>query len=569
MAEETHVLFHGKLPGKAALNRAMKELGFPVAIRPATGSLEGHSGYLPMVVRHEESGVEFDVFEGRDAIEELAGKDVDPRFQRSGSFRWGGDENEMLAALCAAAALAKLVDGRVLDEAENKLLTVDQAVERARETLKAVLPPQKKPRDKLPGTRPADIKRYLKPLLDQRDDLVLVGRHLFIRPVRHLMRGVFFDRTGDKFSFRLHVMVKPLYGEPEGIGCGDRIHDGQWEVWQPHFQGLLMDSLAEDIFNIVGKVTTFSEFADFLAAQRDPLDWVRSRILALVLAGEQDQAAAHLEQLQRDNEGWTHWLDEIGQDISGDVATLCDILHAREAETIKTLKLKDIWEPSPFPVELPISQRHRMSEPALSITPWVAKPPSPLHPPPQRPGEVRFAKSFIRRDDGVVLVAPLTRDQAQIRHRNSESYLLAARLADEMLIIISRRTFWDRNAPQRFGHSPNPSSMSPHIELHGLSHVATTWVSSHSAGVGLLQVSSISVHERLGFKSEWHCNIDFKDGEVGIYDYRDGPGTRVGSALTPLQRDAALWPLPAFGEYADANEQVRSLLSVLGFGEIR
>ena len=85
--------------------------------------------------------------------------------------------------LCAAAALAKLVDGRVLDEAENKLLTVlSQAVERAREILKTVLPPQKKLLRKPPSNRPSDIKRYLKPLLQERDDLVLVGRLLFHPP---------------------------------------------------------------------------------------------------------------------------------------------------------------------------------------------------------------------------------------------------------------------------------------------------------------------------------------------------------------------------------------------------
>src|SRR5258708_3655289 len=69
MAEETHVLFHGKLPGKAALNRAMKELGFPLAITPATRSLEGHSGYLPMKLRREETRAEFDLFQGRAAGE--------------------------------------------------------------------------------------------------------------------------------------------------------------------------------------------------------------------------------------------------------------------------------------------------------------------------------------------------------------------------------------------------------------------------------------------------------------------------------------------------------------------
>ena len=36
MAVELHVMFAGKLPTKAALTRAMKELGFPVSI-PAGG----------------------------------------------------------------------------------------------------------------------------------------------------------------------------------------------------------------------------------------------------------------------------------------------------------------------------------------------------------------------------------------------------------------------------------------------------------------------------------------------------------------------------------------------------
>ena len=62
--------------------------------------------------------------------------------------------------------------------------------------------------DKRPGTRPSDIKRYLKPLLQQRSDLVLVGRRLIIRPVRHLLRGAFLDRTSDKYR----VPHLALYG---------------------------------------------------------------------------------------------------------------------------------------------------------------------------------------------------------------------------------------------------------------------------------------------------------------------------------------------------------------------
>ena len=151
MAVELHVLFSGKLPSKAALTRAMKELGFPVSIPAGGGALEKHSGFLPMKLRGQRSGVEFAVRNDRADIEEIAGEDFGARFERCASFRWGGDEGEMLCALCTAAALAKLVDGVVLDEEGS--LSVEQAIEQARGNLDSVKPP-----DPRYGTRPADIR---------------------------------------------------------------------------------------------------------------------------------------------------------------------------------------------------------------------------------------------------------------------------------------------------------------------------------------------------------------------------------------------------------------------------
>src|SRR5437764_12825832 len=114
MSSEINVFFRGKLPAKAALTRAMKDLAFPLSIAPPGGSLEKQNGFMPMRFRREETGVEFDVFNGRAAIKDVAGdsfRDVDAGFDRSANFRWGGDETEMLAGLCAAAARTKLVDG--------------------------------------------------------------------------------------------------------------------------------------------------------------------------------------------------------------------------------------------------------------------------------------------------------------------------------------------------------------------------------------------------------------------------------------------------------------------------
>jgi hypothetical protein len=136
----------------------MAALGFPLTV--AAGSLERQRGFMPMRLRREESGVEFDVFEDREVVEELAGKDIDPSFDRSANFRWAGSEDEMLSGLCAAAALAKLVNGIVLEEQEGKLLSADEAIALAHETLQATLKPEHAQRR---GTRPADIKRISSP----------------------------------------------------------------------------------------------------------------------------------------------------------------------------------------------------------------------------------------------------------------------------------------------------------------------------------------------------------------------------------------------------------------------
>lgn len=108
---ETHVFFRGKLPTRAALSRAMKELGFPFSITPAAGSLEQQSGFMPMKRRGEETGVEFDVYSDHAAVEEFADVGVDAGFERRASLRWGGDFQEAVAGMSAAAALAKVMNG--------------------------------------------------------------------------------------------------------------------------------------------------------------------------------------------------------------------------------------------------------------------------------------------------------------------------------------------------------------------------------------------------------------------------------------------------------------------------
>src|SRR6187200_3347808 len=128
MSMETHVFFRGKLPTKAALSRAMRELGFPFSISPSTGSLERQSGFMPMKRRGEETGVEFDVYSDHTAVEEFADIGVDVAFERRASLRWGGDFQEAVAGMSAAAALDKLMNDVLFDEAEDNMMSADEAI---------------------------------------------------------------------------------------------------------------------------------------------------------------------------------------------------------------------------------------------------------------------------------------------------------------------------------------------------------------------------------------------------------------------------------------------------------
>src|SRR6266508_6097725 len=210
MSMETHVFFRGTLPSKAALSRAMKELGFPYSIKPATGSLEEQNGFMPMLLRREETGVEFDVF-GRDAVE--------------------------------------------VDEAENRLLSVEDAIAVARQNLKELPAP---PKQRSPRGRTL-LKRMLAPLLAKRSDLALVGDLLVIRPVRHLVRGVEFRWYKRQTVCSACPFIQTLYQDVLPFIRDAAFNDA---IADPDFAPMLFDRLAEEVFGPLGKIVTIEDFIE-------------------------------------------------------------------------------------------------------------------------------------------------------------------------------------------------------------------------------------------------------------------------------------------------------------------
>jgi hypothetical protein len=566
---ELHVFFRGELPTRAALTKAMKELGFPLAINPAAGSLEQQKGFMPMRWRRDDAGVEFDVWSGRSAIKEIKAKGVDSSFDRSANFRWGGEEGELLCALCAAAALAKLTNGIVFDPEEDRLQTVDEAIEAARATLGALTKPTEK---KPPRAATAYLRNLLKPLLKQRSDLMLVGRMLTIRPIRHLLRGAFFDSTLDMFFISAHV--NPVYLPLQDIGNQDRIH-GLPEIWQPYFEPMLMDALRDDVFPRVAPVTNLLEYAEWLGTREHywttRLDQ-KARVTAYVLAGERERAEPYVEalrQLSLEHQYHQEHVRRLRAILDRDVDDLCREHHALEAATAAQLKLGDAWQPAPFPVELPKKQRSaKSSEQPLGDAPWFASPEWLWASAPENPGDVAFARQGFSRGDRWLLVAPLTREQAEAAHRNDEGYWLFVRLPGGELLELE--------------HEPHPNALDPGRSTPPFSPGYEPWKSYQLTIVGpsarlcakfserdkrgVFVLRSVEIFESARTR-RWEGWNDLRDQDVTIKDntkgeelkYENRPITAADLAL--CQRGP-----PAFGEYEDLLSRVTTFLDINGYG---
>jgi hypothetical protein len=571
MSTETHVFFRGKLPTKAVLSRAMKELGFPFSIRPATGSLEQQSGFMPMMLRGEDTGVELDVYNDSAAFAEFASKGIDPSLERRASLRWGGDVEEATAGLCVAAALAKLMNGVVLDEAEDKLLSSDDAIAVARQYLATLMQPEG---DNRWGTRPADIKRYLKPLLNQRSDLALIGRMLIIRPVRHLLRGVFFDRTSSKHAFRILRFIKPLYAEEDTLYCGKEIRTPAWQVWHPHFEPLLFDLLAEDIFGSVGEITTL----DDLAREVENFGYQNLQVTAFALSGQPERASELIDKTERAFAGevrWQSWAKSQRAFLERDVDSTCTIIRAKEAETARKLKLGDIWEPSPFAVEVPEAERRaKCADPLFVTSPWIARPPGLVQEVPEQPGEIRFADDTVERMGRVVMLVALTHDQAEGRHRTGQSYSLVTRLPGGNLLLFRYYNGRSPNDP-----TPGNPDYVPGRDFRLAVHGSTGFLNSYFAeslerrGVMRIRSAEVDAHETTPTqfitqraKGLWRARNDFSRRTKDIYDYRAGPNYYTSRPMTDSDLSLFEFPEPPFGEFGGFWRRISSYLENEGFG---
>jgi hypothetical protein len=157
--------------------------------------------------------------------------------------------------------------------------------------------------------------------------------------------------------------------------------------------------------------------------------------------------------------------------------------------------------------------------------------------------------------------------EAEARHRAVEGYVTVARLPDGVLFVI-RLDGRDRNDPNTLTYAPTwKPRPSFRIELHGKSWLLSIRSLTDWDGAGVVALHAVEAFE--GAKgSVWLCYIDLKENEKRIHDSRSGEKVYTTSPLEPAERELAMWPIPAFGEYAELVTRLRKLVQALGDGQL-
>ena len=328
------------------------------------------------------------------------------------------------------------------------------------------------------------------------------------------------------------------------------MHRLSWKVWQPHFEPFLFDSLAEDFFGPLGEITALEEFARSLDGNPE---YKKTRYIARVLAGVR---SPEIEQSHP----------------SSKMEEMCARYHAWEADTAKELKLGDIWQPAPFPAEVPEARRaSECSDPHFVTTPWVPRPPGLIQEVPEQPGQIRFATQQLWRRDlwregRAVLLVPLTREQAEEKHRARKDYVLVTRLDDGDLLVLEHYAHWNPYEPVQMRH---PDMFRPRhflLEVYGSMGCLQVRFAEDYDRHDIVQLEMTLAVDRATDGAHWHTRDNLDTRERFINDYRSGHREYVCKTLSDSDVALCEFNAPPFGEFDDFWRRVESYLQDAGLG---
>ena len=217
-------------------------------------------------------------------------------------------------------------------------------------------------------TTTAEVKRMVQPLLARHDDLALVGRLVVVKPVRHIIRGVFVDREGSRFGFRPIWAVNLMfeYDAHFSFNFGEWLYPKTkgvwWDIERPGVGAELCAQVEEIALPQLRQIDTLEDF--FFCYGYDEGIFEMRKIVIDAACGNfesADRASAKIFRLPISEPYMRTYREDYARLTTQlcplvavrDRAGIAALLHGWEADAVKKQKLTHLWEPSPFPVEIP------------------------------------------------------------------------------------------------------------------------------------------------------------------------------------------------------------------------
>src|SRR5262245_11747654 len=112
-------------------------------------------------------------------------------------------------------------------------------------------------------TTVAQVRKVLQPLLQRNPDLELVGRLIVIKPVHHILRGIYIDRSLDPQLFVPTWAVMFLFEPSESFSYnwGGRLYNrahGAWDVTNSATSAVMCVILEQEVLPLLLCMTTIT-----------------------------------------------------------------------------------------------------------------------------------------------------------------------------------------------------------------------------------------------------------------------------------------------------------------------
>lgn len=207
----------------------------------------------------------------------------------------------------------------------------------------------------------AQVHKAMRPLLERHDDLAFVGRHLIVKPVHHILRFICIDRCSDPDRFVPHYVTNlPFLGyDGWSLGSGYMIARPKtlWKVSNPASIELMLDVIESEALPRLRGINSLDDYVADVTADPTSAGYFYAKdseqLGIAVATGDFDKARSICDKvIARKSWSLLHLPEFYPALLENDRPALAEALHAREARTVQHLKLQNVWERTPFPIEL-------------------------------------------------------------------------------------------------------------------------------------------------------------------------------------------------------------------------